>query len=264
MAADWIKMRSDLATHPKVVRILSALNADKRPQSVRALSDKLRVIGALHAVWSLFDIHSEDGRLQGYSADVLDDLIGFPGFAAAMMSVGWLEQDAETLVMPRFEEHNGKSAKRRAQETVRKREERNADTRPQSVREMSASDADKMRTREEKRREEEKHMSSAAEVIHYLNSKANRNFEFVPANTKLIVARIREGASLEQLKAVVDVKVREWSNDPKMSGYLRPATLFNAEKFGQYVGALEAAPARAGSPSSGVLAEYDDMMRGTL
>jgi triacylglycerol lipase len=29
MAADWIKMRSDLCTHPKVVRIMSALKADK-------------------------------------------------------------------------------------------------------------------------------------------------------------------------------------------------------------------------------------------
>lgn len=156
MAADWIKMRSDLGTHPKVVRILSALKADASRTESGRVSDKLRVIGALHAVWSLFDIHSEDGRLEGYSAEVIDELIGFEGFAKAMISVGWLEQDAETLVMPRFDEHNGKSAKRRAQEAVRKREERNADKRPQDVQEMSASDADKMRTREEKRREEVK------------------------------------------------------------------------------------------------------------
>jgi uncharacterized phage protein (TIGR02220 family) len=105
---------------------------------------------------------------------------------------------------------------------------------------------------------------SVSDVIDYLNSKANRNFQAVPANTKLIAARLREGATVEQLKAVVDAKVRDWAHDPKMCEYLRPATLFNAEKFGQYVGALGAAPARAGSPSSGVLAEYDDMMRGTL
>lgn len=83
---------------------------------------------------------------------------------------------------------------------------------------------------------------SVNEVLTYLNDKANRNFQTVPANTKLIAARMREGATLEQLKAVVDAKVRDWANDPKMCEYLRPATLFNAEKFGQYVGSLGAAP----------------------
>jgi hypothetical protein len=69
-------------------------------------------------------------------------LIGWPGFAAAMSTVGWLEEDAESLVLPEFDTHNGQSAKRRAQDADRKRE----------VRTSSASDADKKRTREEKRR----------------------------------------------------------------------------------------------------------------
>ena len=259
MAADWIKMRADLGTHPKVIRILSALKADKSRTESGRVSDKLRVIGALHAVWSLFDMHSEDGRLEGYSADVIDTLIDFDGFASAMISVGWLEQDGETLVMPRFDEHNGKSAKRRAQEAVRKREERNADKGPQNVRETSASDADKKRTREEKRREEEKHMLSAVEVIDYLNVKAGRNFDAVESNTKFIVARMREGTPVEKLKAVIDAKVTEWLHDSKMSQYLRPATLFNAEKFGQYSGSLGGR-----INGSSVASEYDDLTRGAL
>lgn len=133
MAGDWIKMRVDLATSPKVVRIASALRADR-----------LRVVGGLHAVWSLFDVHSEDGRLDGYTPEALDELIGFPGFCSAMESVGWIEDCGDFLAVPRFDEHNGKSAKRRATETERKRE----------ARKVSASDADKTRSREEKRREE--------------------------------------------------------------------------------------------------------------
>lgn len=133
MAGDWIKMRVDLATSPKVVRIASALRADR-----------LRVVGGLHAVWCLFDVHSTDGRLDGYTTEALDELIGFPGFSAAMIAVGWLEDGGDCLVTPRFDEHNGQSAKRRAMETERKRE----------ARKVSASDADKKRTREEKRREE--------------------------------------------------------------------------------------------------------------
>lgn len=133
MAGDWIKMRADLHTHPKVVRMASALKADR-----------LRIVGGLHSAWCLFDVHSVDGFLDGYSPETLDDMIGFPGFARSMMAVGWLEMDGENLVMPRFSEHNGQSAKRRAQDAARKRD----------VRKKSATEADNLRTREEKRRED--------------------------------------------------------------------------------------------------------------
>ena len=133
MAADWIKMRVDLFTHPKVVRISSALKADT-----------LRTVGGLMSVWCLFDAHSVDGKIEGYTTETLDDMLRWPGFAEQMIAVSWLEQDGEALVLPRFESHNGASAKRRAQDADRKK----------SVRKTSASQADEMRTREEKRREE--------------------------------------------------------------------------------------------------------------
>lgn len=134
MAGDWIKMRADLFTHPKVVRIASALKADT-----------LRTVGGLMSVWCLFDAHSEDGHLDGYTPQVLDAHLRWNGFSEAMIAVGWLlHTDAEGLTLPRFDTHNGQSAKRRAQDADRKRE----------VRKASASDADKKQTREEKRREE--------------------------------------------------------------------------------------------------------------
>lgn len=80
--------------------------------------------------------------------------------------------------------------------------------------------------------------ASAADVLDYLNQKAGRKFEAVPANTKLITARIKEGATVEQLKAVVDAKVIEWGSNPKMEQYLRPETLFGATKYAQYAGSL--------------------------
>jgi hypothetical protein len=145
MAGDWIKMRFDLHTHPKVVRIASALKADR-----------LRVVGGLHAVWCVFDAHSEDGQLHGYTPEAMDDIIGWPGFTGAMIGVGWASVGGpEVLVVPRFDEHNGKSAKRRATDTVRKRDSRSADNNPISVQPLSAFNADGNVTREEKRREEE-------------------------------------------------------------------------------------------------------------
>ena len=154
MANDWIKMRVDLQTHPKVFRIMSALNADVCPHGVRTVSDKYRIIGALHAVWCLFDAHSEDGVLVGYSAEILDSSLGIQGLAKAMEGVGWLViESCGTIKMPEFDTHNGSSAKRRAKETDRKRKERLSANCPQVVQEVSACDADKMRTREEKRRD---------------------------------------------------------------------------------------------------------------
>ena len=142
MAGDWIKMRVDLQTHPKIVRILSATKADK-----------FRAIGGLHAVWSVFDTHSTDGSLHGYTPDTLDHIIGWGGFSGALVAVGWLAFDGEeTLTLPEFTEHNGQSGKRRAEDQKRKRDGRRS---PDSVTDDCGQIADKKRTREEKRREEE-------------------------------------------------------------------------------------------------------------
>lgn len=139
-------MRSNLRRHPKVVRLASASNADR-----------LRVVGGLHAVWCLFDEHSEDGCLYGYTPSAIDEEIGWPGFCDLLIAIGWVESDGnDGLSLPDFDTHNGASAKRRAMEADRKRAERAAasdDT--HNGGKASASNADKKRTREEKRREEE-------------------------------------------------------------------------------------------------------------
>lgn len=126
MGAGWIKVRVNLRTHPQVVRIASALDADR-----------LRTVGGLWAVWCIFDEHSADGFLPGYSLEAIDAELGWPGFAAVMASVGWLTVQDGGLLLPKFSEHNGPDAKRKATDATRKK----------SVRKMSASDADTKRTR---------------------------------------------------------------------------------------------------------------------
>lgn len=150
MAGDWIKMRSDLFTHPKVVRMASALQADT-----------IRIVGGLMFVWTLFDAHSVDGEIDGYTLEAIDGLVRWPGFADAMTKVHWLVEMGESLVLPEFETHNGASAKRRAQDSDRKKLVRNlsasqADVCPQSVRKTSAL---------EKRREEDSTKSSKSKAL---------------------------------------------------------------------------------------------------
>jgi uncharacterized phage protein (TIGR02220 family) len=81
----------------------------------------------------------------------------------------------------------------------------------------------------------------ALEVLEFLNQKAARQYRPVEANLKLIMTRLRSGATVLQCRHVIAKKTREWKNDPIMAEYLRPATLFNATKFEQYLGELLAA-----------------------
>jgi hypothetical protein len=165
MAGDWIKMRTNLRTHPKVVRISSALQCDA-----------LRVIGALWAVWSIADEHAAvqngAGHLDGYSLSDMSSVISFPGFAEQMAVCGWIDECDEhaqnggkCLIFKDFDTHNGKSAKSRAEDSERKRASRQSGERPKSVRKVSVERPKSVRkvsverpaetvTREEKRREE--------------------------------------------------------------------------------------------------------------
>lgn len=78
----------------------------------------------------------------------------------------------------------------------------------------------------------------AIEVLKFLNLKANRNYEPVPANLEMIQARLAEGFTLAQLRQVVAKKCREWLADDKMAEYLRPKTLFSRTNFANYAGEL--------------------------
>jgi len=84
---------------------------------------------------------------------MMDEAIGWKGFSQAMADIGWLEEHAEGLQAPEYEEHNSASAKRRALDSGRKKSARDADKSSNgswnSGGQMSAFDADTMRTREE-------------------------------------------------------------------------------------------------------------------
>lgn len=77
----------------------------------------------------------------------------------------------------------------------------------------------------------------ALEVLTFLNEKSGRDFEPL-ANVDLIIGRLKEGATAEICKAVVEKKCEQWGSDEKMSQYLRPKTLFNKTNFATYRGEL--------------------------
>lgn len=74
-----------------------------------------------------------------------------------------------------------------------------------------------------------------AEIISYLNEKANTKYRASTKETKrLIKARFNEGFNVEDFKKVIDIKCSKWLNDSKMKDYLRPSTLFGT-KFESYL-----------------------------
>jgi len=87
-------------------------------------------------------------------------------------------------------------------------------------------------------------------IIDYLNEKAGTSYRHTSKKTQqLIRARWNEGFRLDDFKIVIDKKVAEWFNDPKMNKYLRPETLFGT-KFESYLNQKGGVKHDASSPYS--------------
>ena len=90
---------------------------------------------------------------------------------------------------------------------------------------------------EDKEKEEDKDKEIYISIVSYLNEKAGTAFKHTTGKTKsAIKARMAEGFTVDDFKAVIDKKCAEWIGDPKMEKYLRPETLFGT-KFEGYLNA---------------------------
>lgn len=90
---------------------------------------------------------------------------------------------------------------------------------------------------------------SPAGLLGYLNQKTGRAYRVVDANVKLVAARLKS-ASPDEVRAVIDDRCAAWGRDERMAEYLRPATLFGAQKFEQYLGALNSSAHSPAGPDS--------------
>lgn len=245
MAGDWIKMRISLAEDPAVIAMAAVLG-----------ESEFTIVGRLHHLWGWADVQSRDGHARGVTDVWINRYVQRDGFAQAMIDVGWLIIDESGVLFPKFDRHNGDSAKQRGLAADRKRNQRKKAT--QDAGQMSRLQRDKNVSREEKRRSREpmsgKPDVAAAEIIEYLNAKAGTRFQPVKANLALVKARMAEGASPEDCRAVIDSKIAEWQSNEKMAQYLRPKSLFNATNFAQYSGQVGCANGHAA----------DDPFRGGL
>lgn len=145
MAGEWIKMRADLLDDPTVDRLAEALGIDM-----------LTAVGALFCFWSWADKYSVDGRVDGATSRLIDKVSHKPGFCDALVSVGWLEIIDGGIQIPRFDRHNGQSAKERSLKNQRQARWRESKVDGKKDDSPSTQASTSPSTREEKRREEVK------------------------------------------------------------------------------------------------------------
>lgn len=107
MAGDWIKMRTNLATDPKVIGIAERIGVPVP-----------HAIGCLYMLWSWASEHTIDGNAPSVTVSWIDRYLGVEGFGQALSEVDWLQViDAATgrgVRLPRFDSHCSQTAKQRA------------------------------------------------------------------------------------------------------------------------------------------------------
>jgi|688.fasta_scaffold258095_2 hypothetical protein len=117
MAGTWIKLRTNIFTDARIASIARKLK-----------TDNFGIIGRLCLLWSNADEHTRDGNIKSLTPEILDSWVGLDGFSEELVSLGWIAFNEHGATLPRFDEHNGQSAKRRAEDSARKAKTRTRNT----------------------------------------------------------------------------------------------------------------------------------------
>lgn len=80
-----------------------------------------------------------------------------------------------------------------------------------------------------------------SEVMDYLNEKIGRSLRKDSTAARQIWHRYKDGATVEEMKKVIDDKAKEWI-DGEMKKYLHPSTLFLKRNYEKYVEQLPSEP----------------------
>jgi uncharacterized phage protein (TIGR02220 family) len=82
--------------------------------------------------------------------------------------------------------------------------------------------------------------AEAKRIIQILNEHSGRSFRATESNFTLVNARLaEEGVTADGVIAMVRRQCLKWKDDPKMSEFLRPETLFGKTKFESYYSAKD-------------------------
>ncbi|KQT17404.1 hypothetical protein ASG31_08310 [Chryseobacterium sp. Leaf404] len=77
------------------------------------------------------------------------------------------------------------------------------------------------------------------EILNFLNEVTGSKFREIKSNISKISALLKQNFTKEQIIEVIQLKVIQWKNNPKMAMYLRPSTLFLERNFENYINEIE-------------------------
>lgn len=103
MRRPWIKVETSTPDKPEICAIATMLRMD---------TDS--VLGKLIRLWSWVEVTRVPANDLGVTREFIDKLVGRKGFAAAMVSAGWLDEKEGKLAILNLDRHNGGLAKVRA------------------------------------------------------------------------------------------------------------------------------------------------------
>ena len=130
MAGDWIKMRVNLVTHPKVLAMADVLLNDGDYLDWSALSfavagyppcdeqdikrerySALRItryvcVTSLLRFWGYANEHAKGEFIDFLTIDSIDEIAGVAGFGRALVATGWAVESGNGILLPGFTEHN--------------------------------------------------------------------------------------------------------------------------------------------------------------
>lgn len=87
-----------------------------------------------------------------------------------------------------------------------------------------------------KHREDKKNAEQITKVIQMFNElTGSRYSDKTKSNREHINARLEEGRTMEEIRAVILDRIKKWGNDPKMKQYIRPSTIFIPANFDKYL-----------------------------
>ena len=72
------------------------------------------------------------------------------------------------------------------------------------------------------------------EILNKLNEITGSKFRLIKSNLTKIKSLLKAGFTEVEIIEVIQLKNLQWSNNPEMSGYLCPKTLFRESNFEKY------------------------------
>ena len=81
----------------------------------------------------------------------------------------------------------------------------------------------------------EDNKQEAQEILQKFNEITGRRFSPTKTNLKGIENRLKDGFTVEQMIAVIQLKNLEWKNNEVMAVHLCPETIFRPKNFEKYV-----------------------------